>query len=136
MGSTPFILVVTTALVFLIPLAKKERYQEKQSQKEMEAINAPINQNGYRTLKLKFTASSPQEAPIADIIWMKKAADVAIRLGTPYFNVLKQEIRHYFNPKYKMNLPVVKGIIQLENDHMKAKYNSYEIESLILSNSQ
>jgi hypothetical protein len=137
MRITPFLVVVAFALIFLVPMMQKENLvSERQAQEEeVIAIDPEVGQE-IKTLHVRFDVHHPEEAPIADIIWMKKAAEVAVDSGTPYFNILKQEIRHRFSKKFKMDLPVVQGIIQLEDDPMKAQYDAHEIENLILSNSQ
>jgi hypothetical protein len=135
MRITPFLIVVAVALIFLIPKAKKERDQERQEQEEVESTRSPTT-GEIHTLRVRYAAHRPEEAPIADIIWIKKAAEIALDSGTPYFNVLKQQITHRFSSKYKIDLPVVHGIIQLEDDPMRAEYDAHEIEGLILSNSE
>ena len=135
MRTIPFLFVIAMALLFLMTIGKKEGPEiRKQAQEE-----DPRERRGgqeVQTLHIRYAALKPEEAPIADIIWMKKASEVALSMGTPYFNVLTQEINHQFSSKYKRNLPVVHGVIQLEDDPMKAEFDAHEIESLILSNSQ
>ena len=134
MRLTPFLIVIALALIFLIPMAKKESFSHKRQAQE-EVLESEYGDFGaIHTMKVSYVALSPAEAPIADIIWIKKASEVALDSGTPYFNVLKQKITQKFNSKYRMDLPVVEGIIQLEDDPMRAEFDAYEIESLILSN--
>jgi hypothetical protein len=130
----PFLIIIAVALVFLIARTRTESLnQTRQAQEEVQEVD---RDNGkIHTLKVSYFARTPQDAPVADIIWMKKAADVALDSVTPYFNILKQKINYEFNSKYQMDLPIVHGIIQLENDPMRAEYDAHEIEGLILSNS-
>lgn len=133
MRLTEFVIVIIAALMFLIPTMKKE-----QSAFEIEAQEeAPVEEileNESNTFKIFYEARSPDEEPVADIIWMKKAAEVAQDAGVPYFNVLKQDIRKKYVKKYNMELSVVEGVIQLDNDPMRAEYDAQEIESLVLTN--
>ena len=64
---------------------------------------------------------------------MKKAAEVAQDAGIPYFNVLEQKVRKQFVKKYKTYLSVVEGVIELDNDPMRAEFDALEIESLVLN---
>lgn len=127
----PFLFVVAIALLFLMTIEEKGRPRQ-----DREAQEEDPRDRAVQTLQIRYSALSPMEAPIADIIWMKKASEMALSMGTPYFNVLTQKIIYRFSSKYKMDLPVVHGIIQLENDPMKAEFDAHEIENLILSNSQ
>lgn len=127
MRLTEFIIVIAVALVFLIPTMKKEQpvvHDEQVEMQEEEEIN---------TFAITYESKSPREEPIADIIWMKKAAETARDAGIPYFNVLKQKIRKRYVPKFKTELSVVEGIIQLDNDPMRAEYDAHEIEALVLT---
>lgn len=133
MRLTEFIIVIAVALLFLIPTMKKEdtflhRQMQEEAPIEMQEEEEEIN-----TFKISFESRNPQEEPIADIMWMKKAAETARDAGIPYFNVLKQKIRKRYVPKYKTELSVVEGIIQLDNDPMRAEYDANEIEALVLT---
>lgn len=131
MRLTEFMVIIVAALMFLIPQMNKERRPfEKQAQEE-----APMGEmlEEYNTYKISYSVQRPQEEPIADIIWMKKAAEVAHRAGIPYFNVLSQKISKRFVKRYDRNLSVVTGVIQLDNDPMRAEYDANEIESLVLT---
>lgn len=131
MRLTEFLIVIVAALMFLIPQMNKEKSGfARQAQEE-----APVEEmlEEHNTYKVTYTVMRPQEEPIADIIWMKKAAEVAQRAGIPYFNVLKQEFSKRFVAKYDRELSVVTGVIQLDNDPMRAEYDANEIESLVLT---
>lgn len=128
MKLTEFLVVITAALMFLIPSMKKESAPtfEREMQEE-EVIDS------YNTFKITYEVQSPEEEAVADIIWMKKAAEVAQGAGIPYFNVLEQKVRKQFVKKFKTNLSVVEGVIELENDPMRAEFDALEIESLVLN---
>ncbi len=126
MKLTEFMIIIIAALMFLIPSMKKgDRTFERQMQEEdLEAPN---------TYKITYEVQSPKEEQIADIIWMKKAAEVAQNAGIPYFNVLEQKVRKHFVKKHKQELSVVEGTIELDNDPMRAEFDALEIESLVLN---
>lgn len=133
MKLTEFMVIIIAALMFLVPTMKKETTSfEREAQEEApmeEMLEAP------NTYKITYEVQSPKEEPIADIIWMKKAAEVAQNAGIPYFNVLEQKVRKQFVKKYKTNLSVVEGVIELDNDPMRAEFDALEIESLVLTES-
>lgn len=131
MKLTEFMVVIIAALMFLIPSMKKDNKAfERQMQEEapMEEVLETPN-----TYKITYEVQSPKEEALADIIWMKKAAEVAQNAGVPYFNVLEQKVRKQFVKKYKTNLSVVEGVIELDNDPMRAEFDALEIESLVLN---
>jgi competence protein ComGC len=132
MKLTGFMVVIIAALLFLIPTMRTEQkqFQEIQAQEE-----APIEQirDQANTYKITYRSQSPKEEPIVDIIWMKKAAEVAANAGIPYFNVLSRKIYSEFSDEFKIQLSVVEGTIQLDNDPMRAEYDAQEIESLVLT---
>lgn len=137
MRLTEFMVVVVAALMFLIPTMKKDRqpeYFEREAQEE-----APIEEmmdDEVNTYKVVYEVRNPSEEAVADIIWMKQAAQVARDAGIPYFNVKKQEIKKRFVGKYKQKLSVIEGVIELDNDPMRAEYDANEIESLVLTDSE
>lgn len=131
MRLTEFVIVIVAALMFLVPTMKNENTAfEREAQEE-----APIEEvmEDANTYKVTYEVSKPQEEAIADIIWMKKAASVAQDAGIPYFNVLEQKIRKRFVQKYKTELSVVEGVIELDNDPMRAEFDAAEIEALVLN---
>jgi hypothetical protein len=130
MRLTEFLVVVVAALMFLIPSMKNEDPAfERQAQEEapMEEMLADDN-----TYKIIYEVSSPKEEGVADIIWMKKAAEVAQNAGVPYFNVLEQKINKRYDKDHKKNFSVVEGVIELDYDPMRAEFDAQEIESLVL----
>lgn len=131
MKLTEFMIVIVAALMFLIPTMKQDTTafeREAQEEAPMEEMMDEIN-----TYKVVYEVKSPSEEPIADIIWMKKAAEIAQDAGIPYFNVLEQKMRKRFVKKYKTELSVVEGVIELDNDPMRAEFDAQEIESLVLT---
>ncbi|WP_408096526.1 hypothetical protein ACJVC5_15925 [Peredibacter sp. HCB2-198] len=133
MRLTEFVVVVVAALLFLIPTMRQEnRPLERQEQEEapMEQVMEESN-----TFKITYEVQKPEEESVADIIWMKKAAEVAQDEGIPYFNVLEQHTIKRFNQAYNMELSVVEGVIQLDRDPMRAEFDANEIESLVLTDS-
>jgi len=133
MKLTEFMVVIVAALLFLLPnMRQEQRAMERQEQEEapMEEMLAIPN-----TYRITYEAQAPEEEAIVDIIWMKKAAEVSKEAGIPYFNVLEQKVRKQFVKKYQTDLSVVEGVIELDNDPMRAEFDAQEIESLILTDS-
>jgi hypothetical protein len=134
MRLTEFMVIIIAALMFLIPTMKKEKTafeREAQEEAPMEEIMEEAN-----TYKVVFEVQKPSEEEMADIIWMKKAAEIAKDAGVPYFNVLEQKIRKQYVEKFKRELSVVEGVIELDNDPMRAEFDAQEIESLVLTERQ
>jgi hypothetical protein len=133
MRLTEFMVIIIAALMFLIPTMKKEKTafeREAQEEAPMEEIMEEAN-----TYKVVYEVQKPSEEGMADIIWMKKAAEIAKDAGIPYFNVLEQKIRKQYVGKFKRELSVVEGVIELDNDPMRAEFDAQEIESLVLTES-
>ncbi len=73
-----------------------------------------------------------EDEPIADIIWLKRAAEVALKNGSPYFHILEQNASKEFNREHNMQLTMIEGIIVLDQDPMEAEYDAYTISELEL----
>ena len=130
MRLTGFIVIIFVAILFMIPVKKGNTSFVIEAQEErpyQEVMSEPD------TFNIIYSARNPKEDPIADILWMKKAARIAERAGIPYFNVLKQEITTHYVDRYDQELSVVSGVIQLDRDPMHAQYDAREILSLVLT---
>lgn len=121
------IVVITIALiVFFFP---KSYFKEQQRQEEVANI---YENNGPETYQIVYKVKSPKDESIADIIWLKKAAQKALDSGIPYFNVTNQKRTLRYNNKFKKELSIIEGTIILDNDPMTTDYDANEIESLPL----
>lgn len=131
MRLTEFLVVIVAALLFLVPMMNKEK-----NGYEIQAEEAPLeetvseNSNIYR---ITYRVTNPRQENMADIIWMKKAAEVARAEGIPYFNVLEQNTTKEFVRSADRQLSVVQGVIELDPDPMRAEFDAQEIESLVFS---
>ncbi len=145
MRLTDFMIVIIAALMFLIPTMKREakdlavksagfaeRPHEIREAQEEETVNDLTPLGITNSFRIRFEVQRPEDASIADILWMKKAAAVAIDAGVPYFNVREQKIRTRYDLQLKQELPVVEGVIDLDEDPMRAEYDAVEIEALVL----
>ena len=130
MRLTGFFFIILVAILFMLPVKKGNTSFVKQAQEERLSEEIMAEPDTYNII---YSARNPEEDPIADILWMKKAARIAERAGIPYFNVLKQEISSYYADRYNQELSVVSGIIQLDRDPMRAEYDAREILSLVLT---
>lgn len=131
MKLTGFIVVLAAALAFLIPTMRNEHHAfERQAQEE-----APIEEvlQEKNTFRIVFEVKTPEEETIADIMWMKKAAEVAINEGVPHFNVLEQTVTTRPDTDSGEEFSVVDGVIELDQDPMRAEFDAREIQSLVLT---
>lgn len=121
-------------LFFLVgPLTAKRDENRKEARQEQVAeagmIFEDLTGESYRVI---YRAPSMRESSVADILWLKKAAEVAMDAGIPHFNVKSKKITREFNPRVQRRLSVVEGVIELDNDPMSAEYDAQEILSLVL----
>jgi hypothetical protein len=122
-----FVIVLIAVLLFLIPgMRRSTTIIEDQKQEQVESS---LQEKRFRII---YEVQNPVEEPMADIIWIKKAAEVSRDAGTPYFNIIQTKIRKKFVKRYNMDLSVVEGIIELKEDPLKAEYDAYEIDQLII----
>lgn len=131
MRLTEFLVVIIAALMFLIPTMKKEERSFEREAQEAEQMDLVLNR--ANTYKIVFEAQNPRDDAIADIKWMKKAAETARNSGIPYFNVLEHKISRRFVKKLGKSLTTIEGVIELDNDPMRAEYDAQEIEALVLT---
>ena len=130
MKLTSFVVVIVAALLFLIPMMNQEHSafeREAQEESPMERVLGEEN-----TYKITYEVENPEDESIADILWMKLAAEMALEQKIPHFNVLDQEIYTVKDEETGEEQTVVEGVIQLDTDPMRAEYDAHEIESLVL----
>ena len=133
MRLTEFMIVIIAALMFVIPTMKKEQAGLLREAQEDEKTVQEMDMDRSHTYKITFQATTPDEDAIADIMWMKRAAEVARDAGIPYFNILEQKTQERFVKRYRTKLTMVMGVIQLDKDPMRAEYDASVIEDLVLS---
>lgn len=110
-------LLLVGGLIFVVN--KTESPMIKQAQEAFPSLEQ-LSKNSYR---VRLFIEEENDKAVADILWFQMAAKVALKKKTPWFNVLEQTIKDNS----------VEGVIQLENDPMKAEYDANEILSLQLS---
>lgn len=101
--------------------------QEEQERQEQEVEE--IGENQFRVI---YQVKNIHDEPIADIVWLKKAAEVALASGSAYFHVIDQVATKQFVREQDMQLTEIEGVIQLEADPMNAEYDAYTISELEL----
>lgn len=97
-----------------------------------EQVAEPFDEDAGERYRVLFRSSSMKENEVADILWLKKAAEVALDAGIPHFNVKERKITKQLNRKLHRRMSVVEGVIELDNDPMSAEHNAHEILSLVL----
>lgn len=120
--------------------ASKQENQRSQQQEEevltsrQEEVADPyeVEEVGRNSFYITFTASSLQDEPVADILWMKKAAELALEVGRPYFDVKNQRTTKHYDRELDAELSTVEGTVKLTKDPMKGTYDALEITSLVL----
>ncbi len=119
-------------LVCLLLLIGTRSRPVRQAQEASVEEDSLIVEDG-RKFSVVYRSESPADEPVIDILWMKRAAQIAIDEGIPHFNVLHQKISSNLRQKYNQHLSTVEGVILLESDPMKAEYDAQEIDSLVLT---
>jgi len=112
------------------------RQEEEAEEVEMPDNSEEPNRDEYKDeaiFEVTFQASNSKEDAVADIIWLKQAAKVALRNGSPYFHVVHRSIKKKFNRPVGERLNHVEGIIELDFDPMLAEYDAHEINALVLN---
>lgn len=121
-------ILAAVCLLFIVGRPTQNTKQEQQAAPDME-----FDSSQDHIYTVTYEAKTEEEEPVVDILWMKRAARIAIEEGIPYFNVLNQKISKKFQPRQKMDLSVVKGSIELNPDPQKAEYDATEISALVLN---
>lgn len=111
---------------------KTEQRQEQQAEEYDEEENG-VEQIADDSYQISYKSKDVTEDKIVDIIWLKKAAKVALDAGVPYFNVVQQKTRREPVKGPRRSRPVVEGRIKLDNDAMASEYDANEIMSLVLT---
>lgn len=132
MRLTEFMVVVVAALMFLVPTMKNEKtaFEARELQEEEVFEEEMLEEGSFR---ITYESKSPMEEDIVDIIWMKKAAELAEAEGVPHFNVVEQNRRRQYSDKFNQYLSIIEGVIHLDPDPMRAEFDAKEITSLVLT---
>lgn len=135
MRKTELAVVSFALLLFILigPLTAKrdETIQRQEARQEEQAEEEIIDQHG-ESYRVVYRPTGLKENSVADILWLKKAAEVAMDAGIPHFNVRQKKITKEFNRRLQRKVNVVEGVIILDNDPMMAEYDAHEILSLVL----
>lgn len=127
MRLTEFLIVILASLMFLIPTMK-----QKKGEIEIQAQEEEANHFQDKSYLVIYEAKGIEEESIADILWLKKAAAIALEHDRPYFSIKDQSIKKKFNKKQSRDLSIIEGRIELNSDPVKSEYDAYVIEDLIL----
>lgn len=128
MRATPFVLLATICLLVVLEVKQKMKDQNpvkprEEMQQEEEVFTG---EHPYGQIRIIYEAQRPEDEAIADILWLRKAAQMVKGSGSTYFNVINQAI-------VKNNYLRVEGVIEISSDPMTADYDAHEILSLVIS---
>jgi hypothetical protein len=140
MKKSEMMVLLIACLLFAIGMPSKtstpeyaDQGPQKQEQQAEEA-EPEVGMAPDESYHVIYKSKSVSENKIADVIWLKEAAKVALDAGIPYFNVIHQKTRREFDPHQRKSFKVVEGRIRLDNDPMASQYDANEIMSLVLTN--
>lgn len=141
MKKSEMLVLLVACLMFAIGMPSKTSTEEvavsqmqRQEQQAEEADESyGVEMESDDSYQIIYKSQSASENKIADIIWLKKAARVALDAGVPYFNVIKQKTHREFDSKKRRSLSVIEGKIQLDNDPMQSEYDAHAIMNLVLN---
>lgn len=121
-------------LFFLVgPLtAKRDEIRKEARQEQVAPADMVFDDLAGEKYRVVYRAPGMRESSVADILWLKKAAEIAMDAGVPHFNVRQKKMSQEFNRKVQRRLSVVEGVIELDNDPMSAEYDAQEILALVL----
>jgi hypothetical protein len=115
-----FFLLLAGGLIFItVKNNPEQRMSASQIQREEAPMTEQLTKNTFRIV---LEIESPNDEPVADILWFQQAAELALDKNIPWFNVLEQ----------KLSPGSAEGVIELVKDPMKAEYDANEILSLHL----
>jgi hypothetical protein len=131
MRTTDLIIIASVLLLFYIG-KPSDAFRGKNRQAQEAPLQELIVEVAANSYQLTYEVDDEDETPIADILWLKRAAQLAIENDLPYFNVSEMEVQTRTNPDSEQTVTVVEGIIKLETDAAKAEYDAFVIEDLVL----
>lgn len=114
-----FLLLAGGLIFFTVKNNPVQRVSANQIQREEAPMTEQLTKNTFRIV---MEIESPNDEPVADILWFQQAAEIALDNKNPWFNVLEQNI----------SPGTAEGVIELIKDPMKAEYDANEILSLHL----
>lgn len=113
-----------------IPSKSRPTFQNVNKPQQQEIMTAEIEGIDNEEYYIEFQTRSPDENSIADILWLREAAQVALDAGIPYFSITTQEKENHFDSKKQMRTRRIKGEIKLDNDPLNAQFDANEILAL------
>lgn len=134
MRVTHFMLLVVVVVLLVLgrPETKfnKTIAQQERQEEEAQPEDGPLVLGEETIFPVTVETKNLREEDVADILWLKKAAQVALKNGTPYFNIIEQKFSKRFDREQNSRLSVIEGLIELDNDPIGAEYDAHEIESM------
>lgn len=124
------LIVIMVMIGVVYKPASKKQAQEATAEDIFLVEEAEADE--MKTFEVIHKVSNPAHESVADILWMKKVADMAIERGVANFNVLYQNVERTYDARLKREVTVVEGTVELTNDPMDGEFNANEIRSLVL----
>ncbi len=115
-----------------IPSKSRPTFQRVDEPQRQEITVEEIEGLGNEEYYIEFQTRSPEENSIADILWLREAAQVALDAGIPYFSITSQEKENRFDDQKKTALRRIMGEIKLDNDPLNAQFDAHEILALAI----
>lgn len=116
------LLVASFLFAVGIPSKSRPTFQQVEEPQKQEITVEELQTLDSEEYYIEYQTRSADENSIADILWLREAAQVALDAGIPYFSITKQE---------KVNDRIM-GEIKLDNDPMNAQFDANEILALAI----
>lgn len=115
-----------------IPSKSRPTFQRTGPIQEQEIAIEEVGSFEGDEYYIEFQTRTQEENSIADILWLREAAQVALDAGIPYFSITQQEKENRFDKERKISTRRIMGEIKLDNDPMRAQFDANEILALAL----
>jgi len=116
------VVILVSFLFFLGHPGKNEQRQEQQ--------DVSVSEN--KMLEVVYRVPDSTQEEVADIKWLRKAAELAMDEGRPYFSIINQKVTRRFSKSDETYLTTIEGKIEITDNPMETDYDANEIIGLNL----
>ena len=85
-----------------------------------------------KVFRVEYKVTNPKEEMIADILWMKKAAQMTKDSGFPQFKIKQRIVKKRFEKKFATSLSIIIGLIEVSKEEFSENFDADVIDSLPL----